>query len=139
MELLLPMATVVFLTFAVMIVMVGSRIYAVKKREVKAGYFKIYINESKLQIPPYIIKIGRNYANLMELPPLFYVTCLIFMFTGQTDQLTVSLAWTFAITRVLHTIVHITINHVTGRLLIFTVSCLALLGMWIQLVGKNFL
>lgn len=139
MQLLAPMAVVVFLTFIVMTAMVISRVYAVKKRQVKAGYFKVYVNESKLDIPAYIIQIGRNYNNLLELPPLFYVTCLIFMFTGQIDSITVNLAWVFAIGRVLHSIIHITINHVIARLLIFAVSCVGLLGMWIQLVGKNFL
>lgn len=139
MQLLLPMAVVVFLTFIVMVAMVASRIYAIEKREVKAGYFKVYVNKSENMIPDYIIKIGRNYANLMELPPLFYITCLIFMFTGLTDQLTVTIAWVYAISRIAHSIVHITINDVVGRLLVFTISCLALLGMWIQLIGKNFL
>lgn len=139
MQLLLPMAVVVFLTFIVMVAMVASRIYAIEKREVKAGYFKVYVNKSDKMIPDYIIKIGRNYANLMELPPLFYITCLIFMFTGLTDQLTVTIAWVYAISRIAHSIVHITFNDVVGRLLVFTISCLALLGMWIQLIGKNFL
>lgn len=139
MQLLLPMAIVVFLTFLVLIAMVSSRVYCVQTNKIKAGYFKTYINKSDKPIPDYVIQIGRNYANLMELPPLFYVTCLIFMHLGALDGLTVTLAWVFAITRVVHSIIHIGVNHILARMLVFVINCLALLGMWIQLIGKTFL
>ena len=139
MQLVLPMAIVVFLTFLVLVAMVGSRIYCVQTNKIKAGYFKTYINKSDKPIPDFVIQIGRNYTNLMELPPLFYVTCLTFMHLGVLDDLTVTLAWGFAITRVIHSIIHIGVNHVLARMLVFVINCLALLGMWIQLVGKTYL
>lgn len=139
MQLLLPMSVVVFLTFAVLVAMVISRIYCVQTNKVKPGYFKTYVNKGNTQIPDYVIKIGRNFTNLTELPPLFYITCLVFMHLGSVDSLTITLAWAFAITRIIHSIIHITINHVLGRLLIFALNCLALLGMWIQLIGKTYL
>ena len=139
MQLILPMAIVVFLTFFVLIIMVSSRIYCVQTKQIKTGYFKTYVNKSDKEIPDYVVQIGRNFSNLMELPPIFYITCLIFMHLVFVDETTVILAWVFALTRIAHTAVHISINHITARLLIFTINCLALLGMWLQLIGKVYL
>ena len=139
MTLLLPMATLVLLTFIVMWLMLYSRISSVRKKTVKAGYFKIYNNKSDQEIPKHIIQIGKNFSNLMEMPPLFYVTCLVYMHLGQVDQFVIILAWIYVGFRLIHTIIHITSNHVLFRMLAFAVSCMTLGIMWVNIIGKNYL
>lgn len=139
MQLLLPITVLVLWTFIIMLLVIVSRVYSVRSRQVKAGYFKLYQNTSGKEIPAYVIKIGRNYGNLLEVPPLFYFTCLLFMYLNQIDQLTIFLAWSFVIGRVTHSLIHISFNHVLIRLSVFAMSCAALFGMWLQLIGKNFL
>jgi hypothetical protein len=139
MQLLLPMSVLMLLTFIVLILMVLSRITAVQSKRVKAGYFKLYNNKSDQEIPKHIIQIGKNFSNLMEMTPLFYITCLIYMHLNQINDFVIVLAWGYVAFRLIHSIIHITSNHVLYRMLTFAAGCVSLMIMWINLIGKNFL
>ena len=139
MNLLLPMAFMLLLTFIVMWYMLYSRISAVRAKKIKPGYFKTYQNKSDQEIPDNIIAIGKHFSNLMEMPPIFYITCLVYMHLNQVNDFVLILAWTFVFLRLVHTIVHLTSNHIIYRLLSFAGSCMVLFVMWANLIGKNFL
>ena len=139
MQLLLPMSVLMLLTFIVLILMVLSRVVAVQSKRVKAGYFKLYNNKSDQEIPKHIIQIGKNFSNLMEMPPLFYITCLVYMQLNQVDQFVITLAWIYVSLRILHTIIHLTSNHLIARMLSFAASCIVLGIMWVNIIGKNYL
>ena len=139
MSLLLPMGTLILLTFIVMVIMVVSRVLAVRNKTVKAGYFKIKQNKSDQEIPTHIIQIGKNFSNLMEMPPLFYITCIVYMQLNQVDMLVIILAWLFVIFRIVHSIIHLSSNHLIARMLSFFISCMTLLIMWVNIIGINFL
>ena len=134
----MPATIVLTLTFLALLLMVCSRVFAVARKKVKPGYFKIYQNKSDVEIPDRVLRFGRHFQNLVEIPPIFYFVCLVAIHFKQEESVELW-AWVFAVSRVLHSLVHITVNHILLRMLTFTVSCLALFFMWSIIIGKVFL
>ena len=73
---------------------------------------------------------NRNYMNLLELPLLFYVAVLLAHATANATPLLIGLAWAYVALRIVHSLIHITYNHVLHRFLAFAASNFVLLGMW---------
>jgi hypothetical protein len=69
--------------------------------------------------------------NLLELPVLFYVACIVVYMTDTVSAATVGLAWAFVAARVLHSVIHLTYNNVMHRLTVFTASNFVLVALWI--------
>ena len=85
--------------------------------------------------PEYVQKLSRNFANLLEVPMLFYVLGAFVMALDINNSALVQHAWLFVGLRVVHSIIHVTYNHVIHRFTVFVLSTLALLAMWIQLIS----
>mgnify|MGYP005674111505 FL=1 len=83
--------------------------------------------------PAYVQKFGRNFENLLEMPVLFYALGALAIVLKINDATLVSQAWLFVLLRVAHTAIHITYNNSLHRLIIFVLSMLTLLSMWIHL------
>ncbi|MEJ1969656.1 MAG: MAPEG family protein [Rhizomicrobium sp.] len=73
----------------------------------------------------------RVVMNLLELPVLFYVVCLMFFATGSVTPLAAQLAWAYAIFRLAQTIVHVTYNNSIHRVTMFAISNFVLAALWI--------
>ncbi|MBB3048518.1 hypothetical protein FHR99_002792 [Litorivivens lipolytica] len=73
-----------------------------------------------------------NYNHLMEHPTIFYATAMVWAFIGTEGTLMVQVAWAYVGLRVIHSLIHATVNKVMPRLMIFAVSTLALLWMAVQ-------
>lgn len=69
--------------------------------------------------------------NLLELPVLFYVVCLMLYVTAGVSPLAVSLAWAYVVLRILHSIIHLTYNRVLHRLAAFAISNAVLAAIWV--------
>ena len=68
--------------------------------------------------------------NLLELPLLFYVICVI-AYTAQTSSvLLLPLAWSYVSLRLVHSIIHIAYNDVFHRFLAFALSNGVLIALW---------
>ena len=74
---------------------------------------------------------NRNYMNLLELPLLFYVVCLLLVVTSGASDLAVALAWAYVAMRVVHSLIHLTYNRVIHRLAAFALSNAALVALWL--------
>lgn len=77
---------------------------------------------------------NRHYMNLLEAPLLFYVVCVIMVLTQRVDDTAVMLAWVYFGLRMLHSLIHMTYNHVLHRLGVFATSTLVLGVIWARLV-----
>lgn len=86
------------------------------------------------QVPLPVQLANRNYMNLLELPLLFYIICLLAYVTGSVSGLLVLLAWSYVLLRVVHSVIHVTYNQVMHRFLVFVLSNLVLTALWV-LVG----
>jgi len=130
-EIIYPMFALVSLTFLVGFSMGASRLLSVKKKQVDPRYYKLL---SGYAPPEYVIKLGRNFENLLEVPMLFYIICILIIVLNINNSFFLSLAWVYVGLRVIHSIIHITYNHPKHRFTAFLFSCLTVLAMWIKLI-----
>ena len=78
---------------------------------------------------------SNNLKNLFELPVLFYLAVLLSMVLLIQDPVLTVLAWVFAVSRVIHSLIHCTYNRVMHRFIAYAISCLALILMWLRLAS----
>lgn len=128
-----PMAALAALTFIVLNLLPFARVIAVRSGTAKVSDFRYGETET---VPERAKLINRNYMNLLELPLLFYVVCLILFADDAVTITTLSLAWAFAGFRALHTVVHLLVNHVLLRLALFACATTSLLALWIVTLLK---
>lgn len=127
------MGALAALTFAVLIQIPLRRFRAGVRRRVNHGDFRY--GESA-NVPGDVSLPNRNYMNLLELPVLFYVACLVAYVTGHVDRTAVTLAWGYVALRAVHSLVHLTYNDVRHRGFAFAASNVALLILWIRLFAS---
>lgn len=130
MELVFPLLAMLALTFIVSFSVGISRLIAIRKRMVNPKYYRVMTGYDE---PAWLTQINRNYANLLELPILFYVLVLTALALDIQNSLISILAWLFVVLRVVHTFIHVTYNNTLHRMLVFAVSAIVLLVCWIVL------
>ena len=118
-----PAAALVLLTLLVLLLVPYRRFKAAFARQVNAGDFRY--GESP-RVPGHVSLPNRNYMNLLELPVLFYVVCLVAHAAGTATPTIVALAWSFVALRIVHSLVQVLVNHILARFAIFFVSSLVL-------------
>lgn len=128
---LYPVFVLVALTFFVGLWLARLRFRAVGRGELSPTYFAL---NRGAKVPEYLAKVTHNYDNLLELPILFYAVTVLLYAGGRVDVGYVALAWVFVISRLVHTYIHTTYNHVFHRLLAFGTGVALLLVMWMRLV-----
>src|SRR5262245_25211915 len=114
--LVFPMASVVFLTILILTIAFLARVAAVRGGHVRMRYFKTFDDGEPTAL---VVKTTRHYANLFEMPVLFYAGCLAAIATHTCTRGMVLLAWVFVAARVVHAVIHIGPNVVLPRLLSF--------------------
>lgn len=127
---LLPVFAMVLLTFGIGIWMIKLRFKAVREDGLNPGYFQL---NRGAKLPDYLAKVSNHYANLFEMPVLFYFACLILYIEGTTGMFEMILAWVFVLFRYLHAFIHTTHNNLKHRRLAFLggTTTLAVLWFWI--------
>lgn len=123
-----PMGALAFLTFVVLLLIPVARFRAVAKGAVRGDDFKF--GESA-KVPGDVSIPNRNYMNLLELPLLFYVVCMMFYLADRVDERVLQLAWAYVVVRALHSLVHLTYNNVIHRLILFGLSNVVVITLWI--------
>ena len=130
-SIMLPVAALVAWTFIVLLLIPFQRVRAVMRRQVQAADFQF--GEST-RVPPRVSLPNRNYMNLLEIPILFYVGCLVLFAMQAVDAVALGLAWTYVGLRTFHSIVHLSYNNVVHRLSLFAASNLVLMAIWVCIV-----
>jgi len=72
---------------------------------------------------------AHNYAHLMEQPTIFYAIALTLAMMDFGGGINYWLAWGYVGLRIIHSIVQATVNIITVRFALFTLSSLCLLGL----------
>ena len=128
-EFLYPIATLILLTFIVMFAMLKARIGEMTERRIHPQSAP---SSTQLNAVHKNTKGSDNYENLFELPTLFYVLCVILMFsTKPLSPILLGLAWAYVALRSWHSFVHVSYNKVMHRFKIFLASTVALGVMWV--------
>jgi hypothetical protein len=123
-----PVLALVMLTFLVLLRIPYVRIRGVRAKRVQVDDFK---PGESAHVPEDISLPNRNYMNLLELPMLFYVLALALYVTQRVDAVELTLAWVYVALRFAHSCVHLTVNHVIARLIVFASSNVVLSLMWL--------
>ena len=97
-------------------------------------YFRTFIDDQPAE---WVERPTRTYMNLLELPVLFYVVCLLMLATGKFDSLQVSLAWLFVATRYVHAFIYIGFNYVPLRFAAFLTGVITLAAIWTRFAAQN--
>lgn len=132
---LFPVLALVGWTGLVLLLIPIARFRAAFRREVKADDFRYGESAS---VPPHVSLPNRNYMNLLEAPLLFHLACVLLFVTAGVGPWAVGLAWTYVALRVVHSLIHLSYNHVLHRLAVFAASNAVLVVLWV-LVGHHLL
>ena len=124
-----PMLALAGWTFAVMLLIPVYRFRAGFAGQVTYHDFKY--GESD-RVPPEVTIPNRAFMNLVQVPVLFYVVCLTMFLTQGVTAAFVGLAWAYFVLRVAHSLVHLSYNKVRHRLLVFGLSNVVVVVMWVQ-------
>lgn len=124
-----PMGAMALLTFLVLGFIPATRFRAVFTRQVTPDDFRL--GES-LRVPAHVAVTNRNFMNLLELPVLFYVAGLMYYVAGRVDQTALVLAWIYVGLRAIHSVIHLSYNKVTHRLVVYAVSNFVLMAFWVM-------
>ncbi len=122
-----PVVALVVLTAIVGLMMVVYRNVALIRGAASARYFRTFTADQPAE---WVERPARTYMNLLELPVLFYVVCLLMLTTGRFDPVQVSLAWLFVITRYAHAFIYIGFNDVPLRFTAFLTGVVTLAVIW---------
>ena len=129
--LLLPLLAQVILTFIVMIRMYLTRVAEMKSKQIHPQQIKTRSKSKALLTDS--ASASDNFANLFELPVLFYTAILLTLMLMVQDSILVILAWAFVASRYLHSFIHVTYNHVMHRFSVFLFGAFVLLAFWVRL------
>ena len=128
---LLPLLAMAGLTFLVWIYLFALRIPEIQQKGIRPDKLRDRAEAHKLLNVS--AAASNNLKNLFELPVLFYVATLLAMVLLIQDVLLIRLAWGFVILRIIHSVIHCTYNGVMHRFIVYFVSGLFLLLMWVRL------
>jgi|SRR5690348_12925332 hypothetical protein len=127
-HLVYPMCVMVLLTFGVAVILFRARVRSVREGHTAVSYFRTFAGS-----PPeleYLAKPTRHFANLFEVPTLFYAGCLAAMVAGATGTPGLVFAWGYVAARLAHAWVHLGGNRVRHRFRIYLTSWIFLLALW---------
>ena len=83
-------------------------------------------------LPAGVRQAADNYNHLMEQPTIFYAAALAIQVAGHADDWALRLAWVYVGLRVAHSLVQVSVNAVTLRFLLFSLSTIALAVMVVR-------
>ena len=127
-DILQPLFALAFWTSLVLLLIPIARFRAAFRRQVVSDDFK---HGESGNVPPHVRLPNRNYMNLLEMPVLFYVACLLIFVTASNSATLVNLAWAYVATRIIHSAIHLSYNNVMHRLAAFAASNLVLIALWV--------
>src|SRR5690349_10082535 len=122
-RILYPVFALAAWTFIVLLEVLRARI-ASRLRPEEFRYGESKAVSDKTAIP------NRAYMNLLELPVLFYVACLLLFVSGHSQPPAPAVAWTYVGLRVAHSLIHLTYNNVIHRMTAFLLSNITLVALW---------
>ena len=118
----------------ILIVIAGFMLLGIRKKQaLKNG--QVDLRKTALDNdawPDDVLKVSNNIRNQFQLPVLFYVLCFMFYILDAVNISSLSLAWVFVISRIIHAYVHMGSNFVPARFSVFTIGFVVMVLMLIQ-------
>ena len=130
-----PVLVLALWTMLVLLYMFMSRLRARRQRTVDWHDFSY--GESA-RVPVATSLPNRAFMNLLEVPVLFYVACVVAFAAGRVDGLAVALSWAYVGLRLLHGVIHLTYNRVLHRAAVFGLSNFVVVALLLRLAWQIF-
>jgi hypothetical protein len=83
-------------------------------------------------VPDQVQWKAHNYNHLHEAPTVFYAVAIVLAIVGQGDGLNAALGWAYVGLRIIHSLIHATVNRVMVRFFVFALSSLVLVALVIH-------
>jgi hypothetical protein len=120
---LFPTAPIILLTFIVALhLRYSATRKAINNKEVKYRYFRVYSGDA----PDYLLASRQHYKNMFELPILFYLVCILIFISDNLDIIDLVLAWSFVVSKFVHSLIRMTTNYVPHRALAYSIGFIIL-------------
>jgi hypothetical protein len=113
------------------VIMGRRRFSAARNKEISLGAFRTM---DLVGASEGVITASRNFDNQFQMPMLFMFGVLFVLHFQLADLVFVVIAAMYVTLRLLHSIVHITSNHVRRRFNLFLLSCVVLWAFWLRFV-----
>jgi hypothetical protein len=123
-----PVFALVALTGLITLLMIFARNIAVMVGRASAAYYADYKPEAAPA--EWIERPARTFNNLMQVPVLFYLACVLMLVTGTLDRAQLALAWMFVAVRGVHALIYIGWNYVPARFAAWVSGCIVLGVLW---------
>jgi hypothetical protein len=128
-----PVLCLILWTFLILVQVPIRRFRAAFKGRVVASDFQYGESES---VPADVALPNRIFMNLVEVPTLFYVVCLVHFVIGAVTPALLAMAWLYFGLRIVHSLIYLTYNHVVHRFAVFATSNLVVVAMLINVAIK---
>jgi hypothetical protein len=128
---LIPMLCLIGLTFFTLWLMYFTRIGHMRRNRIGAQRLQDRTAAREALAP--VSAPSDHFNNLLELPLLFYLAVVLIWLLQLTDGLYLIMAWLFAATRLIHSLIHLSYNRVMHRFIAFCAGALVLTLLWLRL------
>lgn len=128
-EILWPMGALALLTFLVLGMIPIRRLAAVWRKELTSEDFRY--GESD-RVNGHVSLPNRALMNLLEVPLLFYVICILSYMTDTAGTTQLASAWLYVGLRLAHTAIQMSYNEASHRIIPFAASNFVLVAMWVN-------
>jgi len=132
-DIFLPVAALALWTLLVLGLVPIARFRAAAAGRVSAHDFK---TGESAQVPPDVSVPNRAFMNLLEVPVLFYMACIVAFLTHHVEGRLITLAWIYVALRVAHSLVYLVYNNVMHRLAVFAISNFVVVAIWLMLTSQ---
>lgn len=126
-DMLLPGLAMAGLTFVVWLRMYFERLGQMKREHIHP---QAVATSAQMSARLSDTRAADNFRNLFELPVLFYFALLVAILVGLVTPLSLALAWTFVLLRVVHSAIHCSYNKVMHRFMVYVAGACALWALW---------
>ncbi len=126
-ELLPPLFAMVGLVAVVWTSMALVRNLAVMRGIASVDYYRTYRQDPP---PAWTERPAQVFNNLMQVPQLFYLACVLMMVLERADSVQLLLCWIFVALRMVHALILLIWNYVPYRFAAYACSCITLWVLW---------
>lgn len=127
-----PMLAMVALTFVIWLWMYYTRVMPVLKGELSIDDY----GKADMKYPARLHYATDNFSNLFEMPSLFYLLCTLLLITQSVTDGLLYMAWAYVGLRLLHSLIHCSVNNILYRFISYQISSWILWGMWLVFVWE---
>jgi hypothetical protein len=97
---------------------------------------EIVKQEKATELPAFVQWPADNFNNLLEQPTQFYAAVLALTLLDVKDSVTTRMAWGYVGLRVVHSLIHVSVNKVTVKFGVWMSSSFVLLGITARLAKE---